>query len=75
MSRRRLPLSQHAKTELLEHLRACRERMIDVIRTAPIGGLETTAADRVKDAIDGFAEVVTGDRRHFWLQAAPSRDV
>jgi hypothetical protein len=73
--RRRLPLSSHAKTQLLEQLRTCREQMIDVIRTVPIGGPEATAANQVKDAIDDFAAVLTGDRQHFWLPLAPSRDV
>jgi hypothetical protein len=49
--------------------------MIDVVRTVPIGGPEATAAARVKDPIDGFAEVLTGDREHSWIPLAPSRDV
>jgi hypothetical protein len=73
MARRRLPLSAHEKADTLEHLRICRARMIDVQRVTPINGPEYKAAEHVNEASDAFAEVLTGNREHFWLQLAPSR--
>ncbi|MBS7810560.1 hypothetical protein [Roseococcus pinisoli] len=49
----------------MEDLCRAREACIKVRADAPIGGPHYRAAYGVMQAIDGFAEVVTGDRAHF----------
>jgi hypothetical protein len=51
---------------LLDALGACRRACIDASTAAPIGGPIYRATSRVEE-IDLVAEVLTGNRRHFWL--------
>ncbi|WP_336492292.1 hypothetical protein [Methylobacterium nigriterrae] len=41
---------------------------IRVLAQAPVGNPVYQAANGIVDAIDGLAEAVTGDRRHFHLK-------
>jgi hypothetical protein len=52
---------------LLEALGACRRACIGASTAAPIGGPIYRATSRLMEEIDLVAEVLTGNRRHFWL--------
>ena len=67
MPRRRI-LHDHTAREALRSAGECRAACVQVITQAPIGGPAYVAARQVLDAIDGLAEVLTGDRRHFHLR-------
>ncbi|WP_336490932.1 hypothetical protein [Methylobacterium nigriterrae] len=47
---------------------------IRVVAQAPVGSLVYQAASGIIDAIDGLAEAVTGDRRHFHLKPPSTPD-
>jgi hypothetical protein len=53
--------------ELLEKLKRVRREV--TTQRAPIGSPDYRALTTIKDAIDDFAEVVTGDRELFWDKA------
>jgi hypothetical protein len=53
---------------LLDAIGACRRACIAASSAAPIGGPIYRAANRLIEEIDLVAEVLTGDRRHFWLK-------
>jgi hypothetical protein len=53
---------------LLEAIGACRRACIAASTVAPIGGPIYRAANRLMEEIDLGAEVLTGNRRHFWLK-------
>ena len=54
---------------LLEAIGACRRACIAASTVAPIGGPIYRAANRLMEEIDLVAEVLIGNRRHFWLKA------
>ena len=53
---------------LLEAIAACRRACGAASTVAPIGGPIYRAANRLMEEIDLVAEVLTGNRRHFWLK-------
>ena len=53
---------------LLEAIGACRRACVAASTVAPIGGPIYRAANRLMEAIDLVAEVLTGNRRNFWLK-------
>jgi hypothetical protein len=53
---------------LLDAIGACRRACIAASSAAPIGGPIYRAANRLMEEIDLVAEVLTGNRRHFWLK-------
>ncbi len=57
-----------AAKQLLDAIGTCRKACIEASTEVPINGDVYQAAWKVKDAIDGLAEVLTGDRQHFWLK-------
>ena len=59
---RRRPLSLQAIDLALLDAGRCRRAMVELLRTAPIGGPEHQAAGAVTAALDGLAEALTGDR-------------
>jgi hypothetical protein len=65
VNRRRRHFFESDAAALLAAIKACRDACIDALRkaspTAPI-------AARTLTAIDGVAEVLTGDRHHFWMK-------
>ena len=52
---------------LVKAIGACRRACVAASSVAPIGGPIYRAASRLMEEIDLVAEVLTGDRRHFWL--------
>jgi hypothetical protein len=67
VSRRRV-LAESDRAALLEALRRCRDACVETHRRA---GFDTDIYRRVtalQGAIDDVAEVLTGDRKHFWLK-------
>jgi hypothetical protein len=71
--RKRLPLSPMARNAALEAAKQCRAAMVQVHPEAPIGGAEYTAAGALMEALDGFAETLTGQRR-LWHSDWPPGD-
>lgn len=73
MGRRRrqilMPDDQH---ELLNALGECRQACIRAKTKADIFSPVYDVCSGLIAAIDDVAAVLTGDRRHFWLKAAPS---
>jgi hypothetical protein len=59
-----------AREAALEAAKGCRTAMVEVHREAPIGSAEYTAAGALMEAIDGFAETLTGQRR-LWQPDGP----
>ena len=55
--------------DFLERAEGWRKECIRVLSRAPINSPVYVAASGIVDAIDGLAEAVTGDRRHFHLTA------
>jgi hypothetical protein len=55
-------------TELLEAAGECRRIMSRKMAELPINGLEYQAIDRIIHEIDSLADVLTGNREHFWLK-------
>ncbi len=53
---------------LLEALEAARRACVQAGRKAPIRGEVYLAAEKIIDAIDEAALVLTGRRDHFWLR-------
>ena len=53
---------------LLHAIEQCRDACIDASRKAPVRGDVYEVAEKLVAAIDDVAEVLTGDRRHFWLK-------
>ena len=53
---------------LLEAIGACRRACVAASGVAPIGGPIYRTANRLMEEVDLVAEVLTGDRRHFWLK-------
>ena len=53
---------------LLDAIGACRRACVAASSVAPIGGPIYRAANRLREEIDLVAEVLTGDRRYFWLK-------
>ena len=66
VSHRRRQLFESDKAALL--IGACREACIESLRRAPIDEEIPKRAQALMHAIDDVAEVLTGDRRHFWLK-------
>ena len=54
--------------ELLEALGKCRQTCTHLMRHMTIGGDVYKTTEGVTAAIDKLAEVLTGDRQHFWLK-------
>jgi len=52
---------------LLTAIEQCRKASIDALRRAPCTGDVYRRTSGLVDAIDGVAEVLTGNREHFWL--------
>lgn len=59
---------------LLRMLRTCRDASTDASGKVPIGGELYQRLDRLRGAIDDIAEIITGDRQHFWLKAHSSHN-
>jgi hypothetical protein len=55
-------------TALLEAIGTCRRACVTASSVAPIGGPIYRAANRLMEEIDLVAEVLTGNRQHFWLK-------
>ena len=53
---------------LLTAIEQCLKASIDALRRAPCTGDIYARTSALVDAIDGVAEVLTGDREHFWLE-------
>jgi hypothetical protein len=53
---------------LLEAVGVCRRACVAASTVAPIGGPIYRAATRLMEEIDLLAEVLTGNRRYFWLK-------
>jgi hypothetical protein len=53
---------------LVDAIGAFRRACIAASSAAPIGGPIYRAANQLMEEIDLVAEVLTGDRRHFWLK-------
>ena len=53
---------------LLEAIGACRRACVAASTVAPIGGPIYRATTRLMEELDLVAEVLTGNRRHFWLK-------
>lgn len=53
----------------LDRAEVWRKECIRVLSRAPINSPVYVAASGIVDAIDGLAEAVTGDRKHFHLTA------
>jgi hypothetical protein len=64
----------HDSDRLLEAIGACRRACVTASRVAPIGGPIYRAADRLMEEIDLVAEVLTGNRQHFWLKPHATPD-
>jgi hypothetical protein len=58
---------------LLTAIEQCRKASIDALRRAPCTGDVYARTSVLVDAIDGVAEVLTGDRQHFWLEPSTNR--
>ena len=58
-------------SSVLEDLRRAREACVRLHAAAPIHGEHYRAASEVMRAIDGFAEVATGDASHFHQRMCP----
>ena len=67
MSRRRY-FGPNDADALQEAIGACRRACVAASTVAPIGGPIYRAANRLVEEIDLVAEVLTGNRRHFWLK-------
>lgn len=55
--------------DFLDKAEGWRKECVRVLSRAPINGPVYQAASGILDAIDGLAEAVTGDRKHFHLTA------
>lgn len=71
---RRSGRGQVDRDTVLANLREGREGALLVCMKAKTGSAEYAAAGRVIEAIDGLAEVLTGNRELFWLPLRYSRD-
>jgi hypothetical protein len=60
--------SENDSSALLAAIGECRRACVAANSKAPVGGPIYRAAARLMDEIDLVAEVLTGDRRHFWLR-------
>jgi hypothetical protein len=67
MPRRRI-LSAQVSAEAMQVAGECRAACIRILTNAPINGPAYKAAQDVMTAIDGLAEILVGDRRHFHLK-------
>ena len=56
--------------DLLDKAETWRKECVRVLSRAPINSPLYQSVSGIIDAIDGLAEAMTGDRRHFHLQAA-----
>ena len=56
------------KKALLDALETARRACIQARRKAPIGCEVYVVAEKVKEAVDDAALVLTGNREHFWLK-------
>lgn len=68
MARRNRPDLPHRKGPVLDELRAAREAMLGVMAGTRPFGPAYKAADAVKNAVDAFATLLTGDPEHFWAK-------
>lgn len=69
MVNRRRILPKDVADDALKSAGECRKHCIRVLTNAPINEPAYAAAQAVMEAIDGLAEVLTGDRRHFHLKS------
>src|SRR4051794_3177192 len=60
--------SENDSDRLLAAIGECRRACIAANTKAPIGGPVYRAGARLMEEIDLVAEVLTGDRRHFWMR-------
>jgi hypothetical protein len=60
--------SENDSAALLTAIGECRRACVAANSKAPVAGPIYRAAARLMDEIDLVAEVLTGDRRHFWLR-------
>jgi hypothetical protein len=72
MPRRRI-LSDPVIAEAMQAAGECRAACVRVVTQAPINGPTYKAAQDVMEAIDGLAEILVGDRRHFHLKSHGSK--
>src|SRR5215203_5907711 len=70
--RHRRHFSQNDLDRLLAAIGECRRACIAANTQAPIGGPIYRAASRLTEEIDLVAELLTGNRRHFWLKPPTS---
>ena len=59
---------------IVEALRVCRHSMTEVQGKVRPFGPVYRAADAMLTAIDGLAELLTGDREHFWAKGSVGPD-
>jgi hypothetical protein len=60
--------SETDRQALLTAIEQCRNASIDALRRVPCTGNVYSRTSALVDAIDGVAEVLTGNRQHFWLE-------
>jgi hypothetical protein len=61
-------ISRHRGESLLQAAGECRFQVIRQLRDLPIHCDEYQACMKLLDAIDQFAESLTGNREHYWLK-------
>ncbi|PSC05668.1 hypothetical protein SLNSH_06705 [Alsobacter soli] len=70
MVRTRRLFTPYEADALLADLKDCRRACVRALAKAPINGPVARAVSGVTAAIDQVAEVITGDREHFWSKTA-----
>ena len=68
MAKTKRMFSETDRQALLTAIEQCRKASIDALRRATCTGDIYSRTSALVDAIDGVAEVLTGDREHFWLE-------
>lgn len=66
-SRHRRFFTERDGKVFLQALRVCRDACVEVQRRAPIDTPVYRRTTALQAAIDDVAEVLTGNRQHFWL--------
>jgi len=73
MAKGRRILTETDRQVLLAAIEQCRKACIDALRRAPCTGDVYRRTSDLVDAIDNVAELLTGNRKHFWLEPSTNR--